>query len=71
MLINGRPSLVAIHCLAATCSALLLYPLPLLATDLDFGGHLKYFFNYADYPDQSVFADADMPCNSSTNSAFS
>ncbi len=61
MLINGRPSAVTRHGLAVTCSALLLYPLTLLAADLDFGGHLKYFFNYADYPDPSVFADAHNP----------
>lgn len=26
------------------------------AAETNFGGHLKYFFNYSDFPDQSVFA---------------
>ena len=29
--------------------------------DTDYGGHLKYFFNYSDFPDQSVFAGAENP----------
>jgi len=31
------------------------YPIHGIA-DTDYGGHLKYFFNYSDFPDQSVFA---------------
>ena len=42
-------------------TTLLLWPVIPLAADIDYGGHLKYFFNYSDFPDQSVFADADNP----------
>jgi len=61
MLTNRKLSLVARRCLAVTCTALLLYPLPTPATELDYGGHLKYFFTYSDFPDKSVFAGDDNP----------
>ena len=32
-----------------------------LAADIEYGGHLKYFFNYSDFPEQSVFAGDDNP----------
>jgi hypothetical protein len=41
--------------------ALLLWPLLSPAADIEYGGHLKYFFNYSDFPDQSVFAGDDNP----------
>ena len=37
-------------------TALLLWPGMPLAADIDVGGHLKYFFSYSDFPEQSVFA---------------
>lgn len=46
-------------CLGLT--ALLLWPVASLATEIDFGGHLKYFFNYSDFPDQSVYDGDDNP----------
>ena len=49
------------HCLLVVYTALLLYPLTALATDLDFGGHLKYFYTFSDFPDESVFAGDDTP----------
>ena len=49
------------HCLLVVYTTLLLYPLTALATDLDFGGHLKYFYNFSDFPDESVFAGDDNP----------
>ena len=61
MLINARLSLVARHCLAVACTALLLYPFPAQATELDYGGHLKYFFTFSDFPDKSVLAGDDNP----------
>jgi hypothetical protein len=61
MLTNRKLSLVARRCLAVTCTALLLYPLPTPATELNYGGHLKYFFTYSDFPDKSVFAGDDNP----------
>ena len=49
------------HCLLAACTALLLYPISSQATDLDYGGHLKYFFSFSDFPDNSVLAGDDNP----------
>ena len=42
-------------------TTLLLWPLLSSAADIEYGGHLKYFFNYSDFPDQSVFAGDDNP----------
>lgn len=61
MLINRRLSRAARHCLAVTCAALLLYPFSTPATELDYGGHLKYFFTFSDFPDKSVLAGDDNP----------
>jgi len=47
--------------LLTSLTALLLYPGMLLAAEFDFGGHLKYFFSYSDFPEQSVFAGEDNP----------
>ena len=42
-------------------TALLLWPVLSLAAEFDYGGHLKYFFNYSDFPDESVFDGDDNP----------
>ncbi len=42
-------------------AALLLCPSLSPAADIEYGGHLKYFFNYSDFPEQSVFAGDDNP----------
>jgi len=47
--------------LVAWLTALLLWPGLLLAAEFDAGGHLKYFFSYSDFPEQSVFAGKDNP----------
>jgi hypothetical protein len=47
--------------LQAGLTALLLWPVSSLAAEFDYGGHLKYFITYADFPDQSVFAGDDNP----------
>ena len=46
-------------CLGLT--ALLLWPVSALAAEIDYGGHLKYFITYSDFPDKSVFAGDDNP----------
>ena len=61
MLTNRKLSRVARHCQAVSCAALLLYPLPTPAMELDYGGHLKYFYSFSDFPDKSVFAGDDNP----------
>ncbi|MEN8206505.1 MAG: hypothetical protein ABFS24_10895 [Pseudomonadota bacterium] len=40
---------------------LLLCPAASLAAEIDYGGHLKYFYTYSDFPDQSVFDGNDNP----------
>ena len=42
-------------------TALLLCPPASLAAEIDYGGHLKYFITYSDFPDKSVFAGDDNP----------
>jgi len=42
-------------------STLLLLPVASLATEINYGGHLKYFLTYSDFPDKSVFAGDDNP----------
>ncbi len=42
-------------------TALLLWPGMSLAAEVDYGGHLKYFFSYSDFPEQSVFAGDENP----------
>jgi hypothetical protein len=46
--------------LLMTC-LILLSLLHQAAADTEYGGHLKYFFNYSDFPDESVFAGDDNP----------
>ena len=54
-------ALFARRCLLVACSTLLLYPSFTQAAELDYGGHLKYFFTYSDFPDNAVFAGDDNP----------
>jgi hypothetical protein len=41
--------------------ALLVLPAPLPAADIDYGGHVKYLFNYSDFPGNSIFTSDDNP----------
>ena len=61
MLSTGTLQHFTRRCLFIACTTLLLYPLTALATDLDFGGHVKYFYTFSDFPDKSVFAGDDNP----------
>jgi len=40
---------------------LLFWPVATAAAEIDYGGHLKYFITYSDFPDKSVFAGDDNP----------
>jgi hypothetical protein len=61
MVNNGSCRKVAYRWRRQWLTALLLLPGMSQAAAVDYGGHLKYFFSYSDFPQQSVFAGDENP----------
>ena len=58
---NGHCLKTVYQRLFSGLTTLLLLPVMSTAADIEYGGHLKYFFNYSDFPKQSVLAGEDNP----------